>query len=110
MLPLLLLLLPPPATPAGMTTHNIIARLSTLYEGRFSPLATDGFDGLLHDRIDAMQGGAPFPDYLYACGDDHDAGEEAHWEVSVLFLRSTTISFPALLTLCPHLAVSGCCC
>lgn len=20
-----------------------------------------------------------FPDYLYACGDEHDAGEEAHW-------------------------------
>jgi hypothetical protein len=23
--------------------------------------------------------GAPFPDYLYTCGDDHDAGETAHW-------------------------------
>lgn len=23
--------------------------------------------------------GAPYPDYLYTCGTDHDAGEEAHW-------------------------------
>jgi hypothetical protein len=23
--------------------------------------------------------GAPFPDSLFTCGDDHDAGETAHW-------------------------------
>ena len=27
----------------------------------------------------AVQGGAPFPDYLYECGTNHDAGEAAHW-------------------------------
>ena len=27
----------------------------------------------------AVQGGAPFPDYLYSCGSNHSAGEAAHW-------------------------------
>jgi hypothetical protein len=27
----------------------------------------------------AVLGGAPYPDYLYECGSDHDAGEATHW-------------------------------
>jgi len=64
---------------AGFTTHNVVARRATEFE-RFSDEETkEAFSGLNKYRIDALQGGAPFPDYLYACGDDHDAGEEAHW-------------------------------
>lgn len=28
-----------------------------------------------------MLAGAPFPDYLYTCGNNHDDGEFAHWSV-----------------------------
>lgn len=65
---------------AGMTSHNVIARRATEYERFTSPSKVEAFKGLSRDRIDSLQAGSPFPDYLYACGDDHDAGEEAHWE------------------------------
>ncbi len=73
---------------AGMTSHNIAAKRSSQYE-YFGP-QTEEFDpqsfyGLAHDRKDAIQAGAPFPDYLYLCGDSHDAGEEAHWVILLSF-------------------------
>ena len=80
---------------AGFTTHNIAASRASQYEYfNSSPRA---FYGLSKDRFDAIQGGAPFPDYLYTCGDDHDAGEEAHWTPfqvfyfypNIIFLTST---------------------
>jgi len=59
----------------GMVTHNLIAeRAVEFYNAEF-----DSYNDLLAAYRDALQGGAPFPDYLYSCGDDHDAGEEAHW-------------------------------
>lgn len=67
---------------AGFTSHNTAARRTTQFES-FGPASptfnSDSYTGLAKDRADAIQGGAPFPDYLYACGDEHDAGEEAHW-------------------------------
>jgi hypothetical protein len=71
----------PGAYSAGMTAHNVIAHRAAAFE-RFnsSPEKLAAFSGLSLDRVDALQGGAPFPDYLYACGDDHNAGEMAHWE------------------------------
>ena len=69
---------------AGFTTHNIAASRASQYEYfNSSPRA---FYGLSQDRFDAVQGGAPFPDYLYTCGDDHDAGEGAHWTPFQVFL------------------------
>ena len=66
----------------GFASHNTAARRTPQYE-YFGPKSStfnpDSYFGLASDRSDAIQGGAPFPDYLYACGDDHDAGEEAHW-------------------------------
>lgn len=67
---------------AGFTSHNTAARRTSQFE-YFGPASEtfnpDSYFGLATDRSDAIQGGAPFPDYLYACGDEHDAGEEAHW-------------------------------
>jgi glycosylphosphatidylinositol phospholipase D len=70
------------AEAAGMTAHNVGARRASQFE-YFGP-KTDEFNpasfyDLANDRSDAIQAGSPFPDFLYACGDEHDAGEEAHW-------------------------------
>jgi hypothetical protein len=65
------------ASSAGMTSHNVAARRASQFEyygpstADFNP---DHFYGLADARSDAIQGGSPFPDYLYACGDEHDAG------------------------------------
>ena len=58
-----------------MTSHNVIARRAMEFERWSSDARRSAFEGLSFDRIDAVQGGAPWPDYLYACGDDHNAGE-----------------------------------
>mmetsp|Transcript_2491 Transcript_2491/g.3823 ORF Transcript_2491/g.3823 Transcript_2491/m.3823 type:complete len:644 (+) Transcript_2491:52-1983(+) len=67
---------------AGFTSHNVAARRASQFE-YFGPETNEFkpsyFYGLAEDRSDAIQGGSPFPDYLYACGTEHDAGEEAHW-------------------------------
>jgi hypothetical protein len=67
---------------AGMTSHNVFAHRTSQFE-YFGPASAtfhpNDFYGLAVDRLDAVQAGAPFPDYLYLCGDEHDAGEEAHW-------------------------------
>lgn len=60
---------------AGMTSHNVIARRAMEFERWSSSDRKEAFEGLSRERIDAVQGGSPWPDYLYACGDDHDAGE-----------------------------------
>ena len=66
----------------GFTSHNSAARRTSQFE-YFGPASEtfrpESYYGLAAERPDAIQGGAPFPDYLYACGDEHDAGEEAHW-------------------------------
>lgn len=75
-------LLSPTCEGAGMTAHNIAAKRASQYEyfgpktDQFNP---EAFYNLAFERSDAIQAGSPFPDFLYACGDEHDAGEEAHW-------------------------------
>lgn len=67
---------------AGFTTHNTASRRASQFEYFGPESATfhpEQFYGLARSRPDAVQGGTPFPDYLYACGSDHDAGEAAHW-------------------------------
>jgi hypothetical protein len=62
---------------AGMTSHNIAALRASQYE-YFGPesdlFKPNDFYGLAESRFDAIQAGSPFPDYLYACGTEHDAG------------------------------------
>ncbi len=78
---------------AGMTAHNVISRRATQYERYSSEAAAAAFSGLALDRHDALQAGSPFPDFLYACGDDHNAGEMDHWEPfqqhAANYIRST---------------------
>eukprot|EP00042_Codosiga_hollandica_P054489 m.738714 g.738714 ORF g.738714 m.738714 type:complete len:865 (+) comp58911_c0_seq1:2-2596(+) len=61
----------------GMTTHNVIANRARQWflDAGWVLNATS----LLNTHIDALQGGAPYPDYLYECGTDHNAGEATHW-------------------------------
>ncbi len=44
-----------------------------------------------------LSGGAPFPDYLYECGDNHNAGEAAHW-----FEINHNAPYPKVLYLLLH--------
>lgn len=68
---------------AGFASHNIAARRATEFE-YFAPTSDPkSFYGLATARTDALQAGAPYPDYLYTCGDEHDAGEEAHWVIII---------------------------
>ena len=64
---------------AGFTSHNVAARRASQFE-YFGPETNEFnpsyFYGLAEDRSDAIQGGSPFPDYLYACGTEHDAGND----------------------------------
>jgi hypothetical protein len=66
------------ANGAGMTSHNVAALRASQYE-YFGPESdifhSEDFYGLADNRNDAIQAGSPFPDYLYACGTEHDAGK-----------------------------------
>eukprot|EP00854_Cymbomonas_tetramitiformis_P017079 gene17079-20300_t len=63
----------------GMTTHTLIAERARVKFYTYTDGNTTQYKRLLDKHEDALQGGAPFPDYLYTCGTDHDAGEVAHW-------------------------------
>jgi hypothetical protein len=56
----------------------------------------EALDEAIRNNVDAVLGGADFPDFLYACGtysDHHDAGEIAHWPTfhaaAVAYVRET---------------------
>ena len=78
---------------AGMTSHNIAALRASQYE-YFGPESDtfhpNDFYGLAAERNDAIQAGSPFPDYLYACGTEHDAGE--HLTRDIFFSLSLSLS------------------
>jgi hypothetical protein len=58
-----------------MTAHNVAARRGL----RHYKEVVSGFEDLAKNNWASISAGAPFPDYLYTCGDYHGAGEEAHW-------------------------------
>ena len=60
---------------AGMTAHNVMAHRALQHFNESVP----GFEALARGNWPSVSAGAPFPDYLYTCGDSHDAGEEDHW-------------------------------
>eukprot|EP00898_Chlorokybus_atmophyticus_P002989 jgi/Chlat1/3691/Chrsp246S03835 len=74
LLSLLLTMLPTGVSSCGMVAHNLMAERA-LQWGPTDP----SYRRLLLDNLDALHGGAPFPDYGFTCGHDHDAGEVAHW-------------------------------
>ncbi len=67
------------AAAAGMTAHNVVGRRASQFEYFGPGPELRPFYGLAEERSDAIEAGTPFPDYLYLCGDYHNAGEEAHW-------------------------------
>ena len=79
-LPPLLPLLLQRADAAGMNTHTMVGYRAMKYFGRvaFSPNATR-YNAAIAAQPDSVLAGADFPDFGYACGGDHDAGEAAHW-------------------------------
>ena len=67
------------ASACGFTVHQISARRALLNYYQPGAFADSGYEALLSSHVGALLGGAPFPDYLYTCGSDHDDGEWAHW-------------------------------
>ena len=61
----------------GMVTHAAIAQRAANYY--YQERTDSRYADILSRNRDALSSGAPFPDYLYTCGSDHDAGEAAHW-------------------------------
>lgn len=70
---------PPPTLPAGITAHTEVGRRALDLYG--SSRLGGAIPGILAERQDAFQAGAPFPDFFYnpLCGDFHDVAEDAHW-------------------------------
>lgn len=62
----------------GMTLHSEVA----LKAHRLFSTEVANVSSILARHPEALIAGAPFPDYLYACGTDHGAGEDAHWHTS----------------------------
>ena len=65
----------------GFTVHQVIARraAASYLQPGFHAASARGYVALLAARPGALLAGAPFPDYLYECGANHDDGEYAHW-------------------------------
>lgn len=70
-------LLPLLAHACGFTVHmlNTHRALTTLA----STPRTPSFMPVLEENLGAVFAGSPYPDYLYACGPNHDDGEYTHW-------------------------------
>ena len=72
-----------PVSGAGMTSHVFVAYRTANYFGRISEEASphnySRYNAAIANNQPAVLGGADFPDFGYACGGDHDAGEAAHW-------------------------------
>eukprot|EP00039_Didymoeca_costata_P015957 m.278661 g.278661 ORF g.278661 m.278661 type:complete len:766 (+) comp16316_c1_seq11:130-2427(+) len=85
--------LPSPAQGAGMNTHVWVGELTRRYYGeiRYGNNA-EKYTNAIANNPDCIQGGADFPDFLYACGSNHSAGEAAHWPpwqaAAVKYIRS----------------------
>jgi hypothetical protein len=80
MLVLLLLLLVGGASGAGMNTHTMVGHRASKYFAkiRASPNASR-YNAAVRAQPQSLAAGSDFPDFGYACGGDHDAGEAAHW-------------------------------
>jgi hypothetical protein len=85
-----LALLPAVVDACGFTTHISIAHRAL---SGYSDPRHPSFSTLLHENLGSLLAGAPYPDYLYECGTNHDNGEYTHWSVfqgaAVSYLRTT---------------------
>jgi hypothetical protein len=80
-----------------MVVHQVVAQRALQYfyqPGWYGAAnATRDYRQLLNDNHGAFLAGAPYPDYLYACGTNHDDGEFTHWSyfqgLAAEYIRST---------------------
>lgn len=70
-------ILPAVVTSCGFTVHMLVTHRA------FSALASTPrrpfFMSDLAENPGSLYAGSPYPDYLYACGSNHDNGEYTHW-------------------------------
>mmetsp|Transcript_56248 Transcript_56248/g.174861 ORF Transcript_56248/g.174861 Transcript_56248/m.174861 type:complete len:739 (+) Transcript_56248:50-2266(+) len=66
--------LAPRASGCAAVLHSEVARRAVLSASLPSEVS-----GILRKHPHVVDAGAPFPDYLYACGSHHEDGEYAHW-------------------------------
>ena len=76
----MLLQLAAAAVAAGMSTHTMVGDRTARFYGKISgsPSAAR-YNAAIAAQLDAVHGGADFPDFGYLCGSNHSAGEAAHW-------------------------------
>ena len=90
----------PQATHAcGMEEHSSVAHRTLSYFGNLthSPNSTL-YNDLIRKHPNSVLAGADFPDFLYACGTDHDAGEAAHWPPWQATAVNYTRTFPDFIS------------
>jgi hypothetical protein len=70
-------LLPVAAMACGFTVHMLVSHraFSTFASTPRKPAIMDD----LAENTGSLYAGSPYPDYLYACGSNHDNGEYTHW-------------------------------
>eukprot|EP00041_Stephanoeca_diplocostata_P027879 m.777859 g.777859 ORF g.777859 m.777859 type:complete len:523 (+) comp23269_c0_seq13:58-1626(+) len=66
---------------AGMNTHTMVGDRTARFYGLISSNIPNAsrFNEAIQRNLEAVHGGADFPDFGYACGANHSAGEAAHW-------------------------------
>ena len=85
----------PVAIGCGMEEHTSVAHRALSYYGKVSQSPQSQlYNDLLQKYPDSVLAGADFPDFLYACGTDHDAGEAAHWPPWQATAVNYTRTFP----------------
>jgi glycosylphosphatidylinositol phospholipase D len=87
--------LQPYVSAAGLNTHTYVGYRTATHYGHIPLAASENatkYNAAIQKNIGAVMGGADFPDFGYACGKDHDAGEAAHWpgwhESAVKYVRA----------------------
>ena len=78
---LLFALLAPQVFGCGFTVHQVISEraIKSFYQPGAHSASPRHYLSLLNAQPGARLAGAPFPDYLYQCGSNHDDGEYTHW-------------------------------
>lgn len=78
----------------GFTVHQLNSHrsISSLSSTPQTPELTT----IIRENLGAMYAGSPYPDYLYACGPNHDNGEYTHWSpFQAIASRYISQTYPA---------------
>ena len=86
--------LPALASACGFTIHMLVSHraFSRFASTPLKPFLMDD----LADNTGSLYAGSPYPDYLYACGSNHDNGEYTHWSpFQAVASRYVNTTYPA---------------